>query len=66
MYKVFNMGHRMEFYVKPEVAPEIIRIAGELGIAAQVVGRVERLADPMSAAQLDVTGGDGATYRYTR
>jgi phosphoribosylformylglycinamidine cyclo-ligase len=41
MYQVFNMGHRMELYVAPEVAPEIIQIAESFGIAAQVVGRVE-------------------------
>lgn len=41
MYKVFNMGHRMEVYVSEELAPEIIRISESFGIAAQVVGRVE-------------------------
>lgn len=41
MYKVFNMGHRMEVYVSEELAPEIIRISEQFGIAAQVVGRVE-------------------------
>lgn len=41
MYKVFNMGHRMEVYVSEELAPEVIRISEQYGIAAQVVGRVE-------------------------
>jgi len=41
MYKVFNMGHRMEVYVSEELAPEIIRISEQFDIAAQVVGRVE-------------------------
>ncbi len=41
MYKVFNMGHRMEVYVSEQHAPEIIRIAAQFGVAAQVVGRVE-------------------------
>lgn len=45
MYKVFNMGHRMEVYVSEELAPEIIRISEAFGIAAQVVGRVEAAAD---------------------
>jgi phosphoribosylformylglycinamidine cyclo-ligase len=40
MYKVFNMGHRMEVYVSEELAPEIIRISEQFGIAARVVGRV--------------------------
>jgi phosphoribosylformylglycinamidine cyclo-ligase len=41
MYKVFNMGHRMEVYVSEQLAPEIIRIAAQFGVDAQVVGRVE-------------------------
>ncbi|MDF3078458.1 MAG: phosphoribosylformylglycinamidine cyclo-ligase [Sphingobacteriaceae bacterium] len=41
MYKVFNMGHRMEVYVPAEVADEIISISESFGIEAQVVGRVE-------------------------
>ncbi len=41
MYKVFNMGHRMEIYVAPSDAPRIIEIAQSMGIEAQIVGRVE-------------------------
>ncbi|MCH5216510.1 MAG: phosphoribosylformylglycinamidine cyclo-ligase [Muribaculaceae bacterium] len=41
MYKVFNMGHRMEIYVKPEDAHTVIEISKQFGIDAQVVGRVE-------------------------
>ncbi len=41
MYKVFNMGHRMEIYTAPENAAEIIRIAEGMGIEAKVIGRVE-------------------------
>ncbi len=41
MYQVFNMGHRMEIYCKPEAAVAIVAIAREFGIAAQPVGRVE-------------------------
>lgn len=41
MYKVFNMGHRMELYVAPADAPRIIEIAQSMGIEAQIVGRVE-------------------------
>jgi len=40
MYKVFNMGHRFELYVKPEVADEIISISKSFGIDAQIVGHV--------------------------
>lgn len=41
MYKVFNMGHRMEFYVAPENADAIINISQSFGIDARIVGRVE-------------------------
>ncbi len=41
MYKVFNMGHRMEVYVAPADADAVIEIARSFGIEAQVVGRVE-------------------------
>ena len=41
MYKVFNMGHRMEIYVKPEDANQIIDISKSFNIDAQIVGRVE-------------------------
>ena len=41
MYQVFNMGHRMELYVSPELAEEIIQISESFGIPAQIVGHVE-------------------------
>ena len=41
MYKVFNMGHRMELYVAPEDAARIIEISQSFGVEAQIVGRVE-------------------------
>ena len=41
MYKVFNMGHRMELYVSPEHATRIIEISGRFGVPAQIIGRVE-------------------------
>ncbi len=41
MYKVFNMGHRMELYVAPEDADAIIEISRSFNIDARVVGRVE-------------------------
>ena len=42
MYKVFNMGHRMEIYVSPEIAQSIIDISKSFNIDAQIVGRVEK------------------------
>ena len=41
MYKVFNMGHRMEIYLKPEHAARVIEISESFGIEARVIGRVE-------------------------
>jgi phosphoribosylformylglycinamidine cyclo-ligase len=41
MYQVFNMGHRMELYVSPEKAEEIISISKSFNIDTQIVGRVE-------------------------
>ncbi len=41
MYQVFNCGHRMELYVSPEIAAEIISISKSYNVNAQVVGRVE-------------------------
>ncbi len=41
MYKVFNMGHRMEIYVAPENAQRVIDISQSFGIEARVVGHVE-------------------------
>ena len=41
MYQVFNMGHRMEIYVRPEVAEKVIAISKSFNIDAQVVGHIE-------------------------
>lgn len=40
MYKVFNMGHRMEVYLEEKRAEEVIQLASEFGVAARVIGRV--------------------------
>ena len=41
MYQVFNMGTRLELYVAPEAANEIIEIARSFEIDAAIIGRVE-------------------------
>ena len=41
MYKVFNMGHRLEVYLRPEKAQRVIEIAKSFNIDAQIIGRVE-------------------------
>jgi phosphoribosylformylglycinamidine cyclo-ligase len=42
MYQVFNMGHRMEIYLPEAIAQEVIAISESYGVAAQIVGRVEK------------------------
>jgi phosphoribosylformylglycinamidine cyclo-ligase len=41
MYKVFNMGHRLEIYINPQYAQTVIDISKSFGINAQIIGRVE-------------------------
>ena len=41
MYKVFNMGHRMELYVPEEIAQDIIAISKSFNVEAKIIGRVE-------------------------
>ena len=42
MYKVFNMGHRLEIYLEEKYAEDIIQISKSFDVEAQVIGRVER------------------------
>ena len=59
MFKVFNMGHRMEIYVAPEHAQQVIDIAQSFGIDARIVGRVE----DAPANRLTITTEAG-TFEY--
>jgi len=59
MYKVFNMGHRMEIYVPAAIAEEIIAIAKSFNIDAQIIGRVEK----GSQKQVTLTSENG-TFVY--
>ena len=59
MYQVFNCGHRMELYVKPEVADDIIKISKSFNVEAQVIGRVEAA----SKKQLTIES-DYGTFTY--
>ena len=45
MYEVFNMGHRMELYVAPELAEQIISISELFNVPAQIIGKVEASSD---------------------
>ena len=42
MYKVFNMGHRMEIYLEKENANKLIEISKSFGVDAKLIGRVEK------------------------
>lgn len=55
MYKVFNMGHRMEVYLDTKFAQQVIDISKHFGVDAKVIGRVERAA----AKQVTVRGEHG-------
>ena len=55
MYKVFNMGHRLELYVPEEIAPNLIAIASQYNIEAAVIGRVEEA--PLAEVVIDVPYG---------
>ena len=59
MYKVFNMGHRMELYVSPESAEKIIEISKSFGVDAKIIGRVES----SEKKKLTITSENG-TYIY--
>ncbi len=59
MYKVFNMGHRMELYVPEEIAESIIEISKSFNVDAQIVGRVESSGQK----QLTITSDKG-TFVY--
>lgn len=59
MYKVFNMGHRMEIYVAPEHAEQVIAISESFGIPARIVGRVEEAP----SNRLTIIG-EGGTFEY--
>jgi len=54
MYKVFNMGHRLEIYLPAVHAQRVIEISESFGIAAQVVGRVEAFMGKRVTIQSEV------------
>jgi phosphoribosylformylglycinamidine cyclo-ligase len=41
MYKVFNMGHRMEIYLEEQYAEDLISVSQSFHVPAQIIGRVE-------------------------
>lgn len=61
MYKVFNMGHRMEIYLPADKAQAVIDIAAQFGIEARIVGRVEPQAEPKATLTIQSPYG---TFDY--
>jgi phosphoribosylformylglycinamidine cyclo-ligase len=59
MYKVFNMGHRMELYVPQEIAQDIIEISKSFNVDAQIIGHVEK----SDTKKLTITSEFG-TFEY--
>ncbi len=59
MYQVFNMGHRLELYVDPEIAADIIAISQSFHIEAQIIGRVE----PFNGKKVTIRSEVG-TFEY--
>ena len=59
MYRVFNMGHRLEVYCPESIAADLISIGRSYGIDAQIIGRVEPSAQP----QVEIIA-NGGTYTY--
>ena len=68
MYKVFNMGHRMELYVAPEDAERIIEISRSYGVDAQIVGRVEDRAERyiLLGAYLSIKNNNKSRIKTTK
>jgi phosphoribosylformylglycinamidine cyclo-ligase len=60
MYRVFNMGHRMEIYLPENIAQEVIGISGEFDIDARIIGRCEASEKP----GLTISSDNG-TFSYS-
>ncbi len=65
MYKVYNMGHRMEIYCKPADAAKVIAIAKSYKIDAQVVGFTEKSKEKNKANHLTLVS-EGKSYEYVQ
>ena len=62
MDKVFNMGHRLEFYTDEGAAESIIGVSRSFGVYAQIVGRVESAIGEPSSVCID---GPHGTFNYS-
>jgi phosphoribosylformylglycinamidine cyclo-ligase len=63
MYQVFNMGHRLELYVRPSAAPQLVEIAQSFGVDAKIVGRIE--ANAGTGANRVTIAANGQSYEYS-
>lgn len=54
MHQVYNMGHRLEVFLEPQDVEVALRLAAELGLGAQVIGRTEASARPDSANHVTI------------
>ena len=63
MYKVFNMGHRLEFYVPVEIANNIIDISKKYGVEAKIIGRVEDSTNGKTEVEISSKNGN---YTYIK
>jgi phosphoribosylformylglycinamidine cyclo-ligase len=63
MHQVYNMGHRLEVFVEPKDAEVALRLAAELGLGAQVIGRTEASTRPDGANHVTVIK-DGQALAY--
>ena len=63
MFRVYNMGHRMEIFCDPSEAARIIEISESHGISAQIVGRTEASQDPDGKNHLTIQHA-GETFNY--
>ena len=63
MYQVFNMGHRLELYLRPPAAAGVIEVAARYGVDAKIIGRIE--ANPGSGANRVTIAVGGQSYEYS-
>ncbi len=58
MYRIFNMGHRLEVYTTPDKADAMIKIAEKYGVEAKIVGRVEKSDSDMNKVTIRQDGDE--------
>ncbi len=64
MYQVFNMGSRMELYIEPKFADEVMKISKDLGVDARIVGRVEKNGNSNTSNRVIIKTENGERFEY--